>query len=156
MVIGVTGHQDIPPMAMDYITRALEARLALLAHPIGMCSLAAGGDQLFAEAIVTRGGELHVVIPCRGYEGAFSTNIDREQYKAFLEKATDIVTLDYPSPSEEAFFAAGKQIVEAADELIAIWDGEPARGYGGTADVVAYARDNGKPVMVIWPEGIER
>ena len=37
------------------------------------------------------------------------------------------MTLDYPSPSEEAFFAAGKQIVEAADELIAIWDGEPAQ-----------------------------
>lgn len=32
-----------------------------------------------------------------------------------------------------------------ADELFAVWDGEPARAYGGTADVVAYARQYGTP-----------
>ncbi|MFE3984588.1 hypothetical protein ACFXPR_08900 [Nocardia tengchongensis] len=30
----------------------------------------------------------------------------------------------------------------------------PARGFGGTADVVATAR--GLPVTVLWPEGAER
>ncbi|MPZ83287.1 MAG: hypothetical protein GEV28_24000 [Actinophytocola sp.] len=36
------------------------------------------------------------------------------------------------------------------------YSGEPARGYGGTADVVDAARDRGLPVTVIWPEGATR
>jgi hypothetical protein len=52
--------------------------------------------------------------------------------------------------------AASMLMIDTADELIAVWDGQPARGYGGTADVVAYARRRGKPVHVIWPDGAER
>jgi len=43
-----------------------------------------------------------------------------------------------------------------ADELLAAWDGKPARGYGGTADVVDAARDQGIPVTVVWPTGAMR
>ena len=35
-------------------------------------------------------------------------------------------------------------------------DGKPARSYGGTADVVTYAREPGAPVCVIWPDGAQR
>jgi len=52
--------------------------------------------------------------------------------------------------------AASKFMVDEADELYAVWDGKPARGYGGTADVVAYARDHDITVQVIWPAGAER
>jgi hypothetical protein len=47
-------------------------------------------------------------------------------------------------------------MIDAADKLYAVWDGEPARSYGGTADVVAYARERGTPVLVIWPDGAQR
>ncbi len=47
-------------------------------------------------------------------------------------------------------------VINEADELYAVWDGKPARGYGGTADVVAYARDHDTTVQVIWPAGAER
>jgi len=49
--------------------------------------------------------------------------------------------------------AASELMIDGADELYAVWDGKPARAYGGTADVVAYARKHGKPVRVIWPDG---
>ena len=52
--------------------------------------------------------------------------------------------------------AASRLMVDAADELFAVWDGQPARGHGGTGDVVAYARERGKPVHVIWPAGAQR
>ena len=52
--------------------------------------------------------------------------------------------------------AASKLMVDEADELYAVWDGKPARGYGGTADVVACARDKHLPVRVIWPPGAHR
>jgi hypothetical protein len=47
-------------------------------------------------------------------------------------------------------------MVDQADKLFAVWDGKPARAYGGTADVVGYARDHGTPVEIIWPTGAAR
>ena len=47
-------------------------------------------------------------------------------------------------------------MVDTSRVLVAVWDGQSARGLGGTADVVAYARERGKPVTVIWPEGASR
>jgi hypothetical protein len=51
--------------------------------------------------------------------------------------------------------ASLRMLVEA-DELLAVWDGQPARGYGGTADVVGVAREKGIPVTVVWPAGAMR
>jgi hypothetical protein len=156
VVVGAAGHQDIPSEAVDYIKRAVDIQVSSVAGLVGVCSLAAGGDQLFAEALLKHGGELNVVIPCRGYNTAFSDEADRKRYARLLARAHEVVQLDYPAPSEEAFFAAGKQVVDMADELIAIWDGEHARGHGGTADIVDYATKRRKKIMVIWPEGVER
>ncbi len=47
-------------------------------------------------------------------------------------------------------------MTDQADELYAVWDGQPAQAYRGTADVVAYAQEHGVPVRVIWPEGARR
>jgi hypothetical protein len=52
--------------------------------------------------------------------------------------------------------AASELMINKSDVLYAVWDGNPARAYGGTADVVAYARDNDIPVQVIWPAGAKR
>lgn len=41
------------------------------------------------------------------------------------------------------------ETVNGADVLLVVWDGLPARGKGGTADVVAYAKAMGKPVLII-------
>ena len=50
---------------------------------------------------------------------------------------------------EDGYLDCGIETVNGADVLIAVWDGEPARGKGGTADVVQYAESIGKPVMII-------
>jgi hypothetical protein len=40
-------------------------------------------------------------------------------------------------------------------ELLAVWDHQPARAYGGTADVVAHARDQGRFRYSVTPsEGV--
>ena len=52
--------------------------------------------------------------------------------------------------------AASELMIKHADQLWAVWDGQPARGYGGTADVVTAARNNGLPVRIIWPHGTHR
>jgi hypothetical protein len=49
------------------------------------------------------------------------------------------------------YATVGQMLVRQADLLIALWDGKPPRGRGGTADVVSEARRSGVPVIWIDP-----
>jgi len=156
VVVGVTGHQNMPAAAATYVRGKLASRLVSINDLEGVCSLAAGADQLFADIVLDHGGKLRVVIPSHGYEGTFQTDADRSRYLRLLGVASKRICLDYPKPSEDAFFAAGRAVVDMCDYLIAIWDGEKARGHGGTADIVAYAGKRKKRTEIIWPKGITR
>lgn len=137
----------------------LESRLSdLFDKPsfVAVTSLAAGADQRFAEMALSRGGKLYVVVPSSGYESSMASREDRSRFRQMLSAASTVERLDYPRPSEEAFFAAGRRVVDICDVLVALWDGLPARGVGGTADVVSYAQSVGKSVDVVWPEGLRR
>jgi hypothetical protein len=102
------------------------------------------------------GGHLRVVVPCHGYEQTFADQKNLKAFSYLLSKADTTEMLPYPEPSEEAFFAAGRRVVELSEILVAVWDGREAKGKGGTADIVQYARDCGNTVFVIWPPGIHR
>jgi hypothetical protein len=78
------------------------------------------------------------------------------EYDELLGLAAEIYKMAFRESSSESHMAASEFMIDHADQLYAIWDGQPARAYGGTADVVAYARQRGVPVRVIWPEGSER
>jgi hypothetical protein len=156
VVVGVTGHQNLPAAAVTYVRGELVSRLTPVDDLEGVCSLAAGADQLFADIVLDCGGKLQVVIPSHGYEGTFQTDTDRSRYLRLLRAASERICLNYSKPSEDAFFAAGRAVVDMCDYLIAVWDGEKARGHGGTADIVAYAGRKQKRIEIIWPEGITR
>jgi hypothetical protein len=49
----------------------------------------------------------------------------------------------------ESHMAASELMISMVSELLAVWDGQSARGYGGTADVVAHARDRGRRVRLV-------
>ena len=51
---------------------------------------------------------------------------------------------------------ASLRMLDLAEKLIAVWDGQPARGYGGTADVVSAAKEKNIPVTIVWPPGAAR
>lgn len=53
----------LPPGAEPALAEALDTMLAELDATIGYSSLAAGGDILFAEAMLRRGGEVNAVLP---------------------------------------------------------------------------------------------
>ncbi len=154
--LGVSGHQVLPGPATEMIVNALrEAITGAGAGSLGITSLAAGSDQLFATELLAAGGRLHAVLPCDGYEGTFE-GASRALYRRLLGEATTIERLPFRKPSEAAFYAAGRRVVDLCQLLLAVWDGHPARGLGGTADVVTYAHEQGREVRVIWPEGIRR
>jgi hypothetical protein len=139
-----------------YEALAREIRAASGRGPLsGITSLAIGADQLFAEMILHAGGTLHVIIPSEQYEATFDT-WGRDKYRMLLVQASEVEQLAFYEPTEEAFFAAGKRIVDLCETLLAIWDGQPSRGLGGTADVVHYAQESGHDVGIIWPAGVTR
>jgi hypothetical protein len=153
--LGITGHQDLPSNSVRWIEQRLRALIAQHAPLVGVSSLAKGADQLFAQCVLDAGQNLDAVLPCRDYAEAFDAE-DRAAYFALLDRVADTVTLDFGPPSEDAFLAAGKYLARHVDHLLAVWDGEPAQGRGGTADIVAYARSHQIPVTVVWAPGTPR
>jgi hypothetical protein len=106
--------------------------------------------------VLESGNDLKVVLPSHRYETTFDRPADLERYRKLLARAAEVVQCPHAEPTEEAFFEAGCEVVRRSDLLLAVWDGEPAAGLGGTADVVAYARKLGREVAVIWPRGASR
>ncbi len=157
MRVGVTGHQSLPRRSVPVIQSMLEQLLAKQPAPLTcVTSLAQGADQICAAIALRQGSSLHVVVPCAQYEESFTTAAALQQFNTLLSESASVETLSFPHPSEEAFLAAGRRVVDLSDLLAAVWDGEPARGKGGTADIVAYARARRVRVEVVWPEGAKR
>jgi hypothetical protein len=155
--VGITGHQGLSPSCQRLVRRTIAAELEALDPPItGYSSLAAGADQLFAEVLLELGGQLVAVIPSENYESSFTDSNAVLRFKTLLSRATTMTRLCYSEPSEQAYWAAGQEIVKNSDVVLAVWDGKPAGGLGGTADVVEHARTLGRPVKVIWPAGCRR
>lgn len=155
-VIGVTGHQHIPSEATFHIASGIGRILRSHRRELtGVCSLAAGADQLFAQAVLGMGGALHVIVPCERYDETFS-GADLSRFRKLLGDADLVETLGHPEPTEEAFLDAGHRVADLCAILVAVWDGEPARGVGGTADVVDYAKAAGREIVIVWPTGVTR
>lgn len=154
--VGVTGHQKAPLSVWKYLDQTLPGLLRDASDLVGVTSLAAGADQEFADLVIRLGGDLLVVVPSDNYVASFERSTDRTRFEVLLNQALLTERLDYDEPTEDAFLAAGRRVVDLCDLLVAVWDGLPAQGKGGTADVVAYARQQGKPVEVIWPTGVKR
>ncbi len=155
--VGFSGHQDLPARGISHITQEMVAYLESVERPlVGLSSLAAGADQLFARIVLAAGGSLHALIPSHDYAATFRTPTDLAEYHDLLGRAARVRRLAFATPDEDAFLAAGHAVVDEADALLAVWDGLPARGLGGTADIVAYAEGLGRTVTVVWPVGLRR
>jgi len=157
MRIAITGHRGLPAETERLVDRAIREQLAAYAgrEVVGVSNLADGADQLFAQAVVDAGGQLDVIVPAARYRDGLPESA-HAAYDALLSRASSVHRLDRIESDEEAHMQASRAMLDRAERLFAVWDGKPARGYGGTADVVAEARNRGIPVTVIWPEGASR
>jgi hypothetical protein len=154
--IGFTGHQGLNTQSRHLIEAELRRELKLLGSIEGYCSLAKGADQIFARCIVELQSKLTVIIPCEEYRTTFTSEATLSAYDELLCRASCKIDLDFIKPSEQAFWSAGKRVVQESSLLLAVWDGQPAGGLGGTADVVQYARHKNVPTHIIWPSGASR
>lgn len=164
LAVGITGHQRLGTrLSANHVNRteretwywvgkAFEQFMVDSSERVTIVSsLAAGADQFLAGIAVRRGAALRVVIPAHNYEATFTTARERERFSRLLRKAASVSRLTFQQPSEHAFLAAGKRVVDTSDTVVAVWDGLRAAGLGGTADIVAYARAQGRPVLHLNP-----
>lgn len=154
--IGFSGHQKLSSGTRKIVRTEIERTFSQWGQVAAATSLAVGSDQIFAECALAARSQLIVIVPCDDYESTFDNDHDLIAYRRLLKAATKIVHLPFTQPSEQAYWAAGKRIVDMADILVAVWDGLPAGGLGGTADIVHYAEQRSKEIVRIWPPGASR
>lgn len=158
-VLAVTGHMDLTVVSVSLVRDALREVVARYRGPelVGVSCLAAGSDTLFAEEVLAAGGELVAVIPSRDYRAEKVKPDHAPAFDRLVRDAAEVVTAPFTTAGREAYEAANRVLLERADRLVAVWNGQPPGGKGGgTADVVLQARAAGIPVDVVWPPGAER
>ncbi len=177
--VGVTGHRALPGGAGSALRGAADslfrqvregvlrlhaadqAATAPLYRPDPpalrcVCGLAEGADTFLAEAALDAGWTLVAVLPFAADEFArdFPEGPARRGFHALLARAAVVSELDgNRARGGEPYADIGAQVVEQSDLLLAVWDGLPPRGPGGTGDVVAHALECGLPVAVLPPAG---
>lgn len=171
LAVGVTGHRQgaLPIEAIDQLEKQLtsifsdlKARTAAIhsanaeffngtpARLILHSSLADGTDQIAAAIALEMGFELHAILPFESerYRSDMIDDRARERLDGLLHEATGVLELPGgPDDALEPYVMAGFATASHSDLLIAVWDGLPSRGAGGTADVVRCAADTARPVI---------
>jgi uncharacterized membrane protein YidH (DUF202 family) len=152
-IVGFSGHRQIADMVGP--ARAIMEAVSELRHDapgdwIGLSSVAAGSDQLFVQQIFDLGLSWHAILPLP--RAQFEQDFMPEDWTVaaeFLARADHVRVIGEGASREDGYLDCGMETVNDADVLIALWDGLPARGKGGTAEVVEYATALGKPVLII-------
>lgn len=159
--IGVTGHRlnRISQRQLDRLTpqvRALLAQAAERARSLGVvsprlvCGLAEGADRHVARLALDEGYGLHAVLPFDRdlYARDFPSAASRREFDALLRRAERVTELPGRHGfGSQAYHRAGQALLDRSDLLLALWDGRPALGPGGTAEVVNAAVRRRMPVV---------
>jgi hypothetical protein len=156
--LAVTGHRGLSEKTTALVDAALRSEISKHAEDgplVGLSCLADGADALFAKAILDHGGTLNVIVPAHMYRDGLPAEY-HAMYDALITEAAKVICLDHVESDQDAHMDASMRMLTEADELLAVWDGQPARGHGGTADVVNAARDRAMSITVIWPAGAMR
>jgi hypothetical protein len=149
ITIGATGHRKLNSLAelSAQVHRVLE-KVVQDTSPASpkLCALsplAEGADRLVAREVFRfSGAELEALLPLAkaDYLKDFKTPESRGEFEELLARTMRIIQIPPVGSRPEAYLQAGRYVVDHCDILIALWDGKPAGGRGGTAEIVAYAR----------------
>lgn len=152
MAIGFTGHRALIDEAKcrKAIVDFLEQRRASASGLVyGISSVAAGGDLLFAESCVQLALPLCVLLPLPVEELRKDFDeISWARAEQVLRKAAAVEVTGGNQSRAECYYECGIETVQQSRLLLALWDGGPSQGLGGTEDVVSFARGLGR--LVVW------
>ncbi len=162
-LIGFTGHRSgydeaiIRTALVRVLTDLQERALKVGGQTELYASVAEGCDTLCVEVARELGMPVHLLLPLEEteFEKDFSAPAawKRSQKQLVIAQqrpgcdSAHLVTGEATRP--ECYFNQAIHVLDAVDVLVAVWDGQPARGLGGTAQVVAQAKAIGTPVVQI-------
>jgi uncharacterized membrane protein (DUF485 family) len=153
LAIGFTGHRHLPDE-----TRSRAALRKILLEWIdkvpgvvyGVTSAASGGDLLFAETCIELNLPIRIFLPVP--KEKFRDDFDDLSWaraEGVFQKALSVEVTGAGEKMTERYYECGIETVQQSQLLIALWDGKPSHGMGGTADMVHFAREQGRPVIWI-------
>lgn len=155
--IAISGHRFLS--GPDRIARCVDQALERIAldYPsptwIVLSPLAEGADQLVVERILHMQSAARLLVPLPMPEAAYlQTFITPAAQRNFLRLhalAKQIIELPAAPTLQEAYLQLGRYLTSQSDLLIAVWDGQLARGPGGTGDIVQLARQTNLPLAWI-------
>lgn len=173
--IGVTGHRQLsnPDRVRADVESAIAAVAALSAGAIGrgaigegearvgsglrvVSALAEGADRIVAQAGLDAGAALQCPLPFLRdrYERDFASDASKAEFRRLLAAADAVFEIEGGGGADgSAYEAAGRVLVAQSDLLIAVWDGGPGHGRGGTAETVRDALAASLPVIAVDPDG---
>lgn len=154
--IGVTGHRILAEIekinqgiefGLNKIEESLPAPFAIVS------SLAEGADQMVAERALTRWPDCSLIVPLPLPTPIYQTQFTNPEalvtFNQLLSAADEIISPPEAKDLPDAYLQAGQVMLEMSDVIIAIWDGAPAQGIGGTENIVGLARERGIPLVWI-------
>ena len=156
LAIGFTGHRKVPyeaksrQLIRDFLARQKESHQGIV---YGVSSAASGGDQLFAESCLELNIPLRILLPRPAEQ--FRSDFDDTSWLRtvrIMENAISVEVTGTLESQTEQYYDCGIQTVAESQLLVALWDGLPARGAGGTQEMVSYARKTHHPVAWIHSE----
>jgi len=156
LAVGFTGHRKVPyetksrQVIRDFLAKQKESHHGVL---YGVSSAAAGGDQLFAESCLELNIPLRILLPRPAEQ--FRADFDETSWLRtvrIIENAISVEVTGRHEAQNEQYYDCGIQTVAESQLLVALWDGQPSRGTGGTQEIVSYARKTGLPVAWIHSE----
>lgn len=151
--VGVTGHRRLAKI--DHLTAGVETALVridseMVRGALSVVSpLAEGADRLVARCVLAHPAARLIVplpLPREEYLRDFASDESKHEFVKLLERADEVIELPPTPTRDEAYEAAGLYVLNHCDVLIAVWDGNPSQGAGGTAEVVAEARRRKLPI----------
>lgn len=168
MIAAAGGHGRFPAAQEHSVATQIAERLEKHRVGFGYGPLASGGDILFAEALLARGAELHVVLPFARDEFIEISVAPAgpswiERFESCMQRAASVT---YATEDRYlghdwvfaygSFVAMGLAVLRArfldADVLqMAIWDGIETTGMAGTGFDVRTWRNAGRALEIITP-----
>jgi len=153
--IAVSGHRQLdekPDLEQAVINAGNRIRWLFSGQRFQVYScLAEGADRMLARILVaTLPADLVAVLPLpeRDYRRDFSSGESLHEFQQFKKAAASVVVLGKNKKRPQAYHAANQYLLQNCQVLVAVWDGLPARGEGGTAELVEAVRQTGR--MLLW------
>lgn len=160
------------------VRERIKQYLATIRPAFGYSSAACGGDILFCECLLEMDAKLHLVLPCpvvafKKQSVSFAGPEWERRFQVVLSSATTCLIAnpaDYAAAANDPASAMGliyanrvttglavlqAQALDFELHTLALWDGHPADGPGGTASVVADWQQRGFKPHLISVDGAE-